>query len=339
MAITFKKDKKSAGQTSGRSGNTGNAGNNGKSGKSGKSGLSLKNRKIRKIHGQLPSKRSINLVGAGIKPINPFIAVPAIILICVLAGLISKYTVVDRIAGMASASSQLSSVRSQLDAGNKKLASYGDIADEYSHYTYTEMSDEEVLRVDRTDVLKLIDTYMRNEAHIENFSINGNVLTIQITANTLEDINFIAKLVENDPMVDFCLVTVAATDGQSLTTQASAHTYYESVNGTSDFTASTGNSIVDSIVNGAASAAVSVVGEDTLQNISRNAASAISPVISDSTNAYSSYTEYGTNLKNVDTGSALDQMVTGQITVYMTRYEEPEASETSADAQEGGAGK
>lgn len=162
--------------------------------------------------GRLPVKRTINLAGAGEKPMNLKIAIPAIILIVLAAALFSKFGVVDRLIAVSRAQGEASKVRQELEQAYAKMASYGELTEKYAHYTYSGMTAEELSRADRIEVIDMISRVIMPQATVDNWTVNGNTLTISITGSTLQEINEIAQQLEAEEIVDFCTVTTAATN-------------------------------------------------------------------------------------------------------------------------------
>ncbi len=164
----------------------------------------------------MPVKRSINLAASGTqKPIKPGIALPAVAIIVVAAILLSKFLVVDRLLDVSRAQSEVASVQSQLDASYAKLASFGEMTDEYAHYTYSNMTAEEMARTDRVEVLDLIQRVVLPQATLSSWSVTGNILTLDISRANLQEINLMAQQLNADPLVNFCTVTTAATNDRS----------------------------------------------------------------------------------------------------------------------------
>lgn len=159
----------------------------------------------------LPVKRSINLATTGEKPIQVKLAVPAIVLIVLAAVLLSKFFVVDRLMDMYGAQSEVSNLQVQLDDAYRKLNSFGDMTDEYAHYTYTGMTNEELTRTDRGAVMDLLQRMVLPQAAMSSWSLSGNVLTLNIARGSLQDINILAQELNEDPLVNFCTVTTAST--------------------------------------------------------------------------------------------------------------------------------
>ena len=160
----------------------------------------------------LPTKRSINLAKVGENKIDVKWAVVGIVLIVAAAVLFGKFAVADRFAALAEAEHQAAVVRTELEAGDARLEQYGTLAEEYAHYTFSGMTDEELNRVNRVDVMALIDKVVLPKAVVSSWSIAGNQMTLMIGDNTLQNINLIVQALEEESLVDFCVVTNAATN-------------------------------------------------------------------------------------------------------------------------------
>ena len=158
----------------------------------------------------LPVKRSVNLAGYGEKPLNLKIAVPGIILIILAAVLLSKFAVVDRLTAMSRAQREAAQLRSELNEAYAEMDSYGDMQDVYAHYTYSDMTAAELSRVERTEVVDLIQRVVVPRAQLGPWSVKDNTLTITVSGGTLQEINKISQLLNQEAVVDFCTVSTAA---------------------------------------------------------------------------------------------------------------------------------
>jgi len=173
-------------------------------------------RKKRRIPGnKVPVKRSINLVDTGKKPVRVTVALPLIILIVIAALAISKFAVIDRYARLNAAESEVARLRSELNAGYAKIDSFGELKETYAHYTYSGMTAEELQRVDRADIVEMIQHYVISQAKLGSWSVAGNVLTLSLTRSTLEEVNVLAQQLNGDDIVDFCTVQTASTSTYS----------------------------------------------------------------------------------------------------------------------------
>lgn len=159
-----------------------------------------------------PVKRTINLVTVGEKPLNIKLAIPGIVLIIFAATLFGKFAVADRLIAVSRAQHEAEVVRTQLDAGYQKIEEYGDLSEEYAHYTYSGMTVEELARADRNKVLDLIERIILPEVVVSSWSIQDNQVTLVIGSSTLQQINLLVQRLETDEMVDFCTVETASTN-------------------------------------------------------------------------------------------------------------------------------
>ncbi len=168
--------------------------------------------KAKKIsRGQLPSKKSIDLATVGAKPARVAISIPLLILIIVAALAIGKFAVLDRLNALSSAKAEVASLEQQLADGYAKIEEYGELTEEYAHYTFADMTEDELTRADRVAVLDMIRRVVIPAADVSAWELKGNELTLTLTSNTLQEINLIAQKIEEEKIVDFCTVTTAAT--------------------------------------------------------------------------------------------------------------------------------
>ena len=178
--------------------------------KSKKPGISVKEKiKGKGRRGRMPVKRSINLALADEKKIPLIKAIPAIILIVILAVLFSKFLVADRLIEMSRAADYAAQLRKDVDMAMKEIKSYGDIEETYAHYTFSGMTEEEMSLVDRTEVVELINTVLTTGDTQKTWTVSGNILTIEITGNSLDEINRLTSKIEESPIVDSCTITTA----------------------------------------------------------------------------------------------------------------------------------
>lgn len=159
----------------------------------------------------MPYKRSVNLMAVGQKPIDKKVALPAIIAIIIVAALIGKFAVVDRLMAASEAQGRVDSMQAELAEGYETIKSYGDVADKYAHYTYEDMTAEELSQTDRMKMLQLIDDEILSHLNISSWAISENQIQVVVVGSTLQRINEIVQDVEKQSMVDYCSVEKAAT--------------------------------------------------------------------------------------------------------------------------------
>ena len=161
---------------------------------------------------KLPDKTTINLVGIGEKPIKVSIAIPAIILIVIAAAALSKFGVIDRYAAMSAAQSRAAAVQAELDDCYDRMESFGELSDQYAHYTYSDMTTEELSRADRVAAVDLIDRVIRPTVEVGAWSLSGNQLSVTVTGQTLRQINTLMLRLQDEPLVNYTTVTTASTN-------------------------------------------------------------------------------------------------------------------------------
>ena len=160
---------------------------------------------------RMPVKQTINLADVGTKPIKVYVALPAILLIIAAAALLSKFAVVDRMVAVGNAEGQVAALRNELSAANEKLAGFGELSEQFAHYTYTGMTQEELTRVDRGEVVALIQRKVIPNVVLDNWSVSGNQLSMSIIGSSLQAINMLVQDLNTEAIVDYCTVRTAAT--------------------------------------------------------------------------------------------------------------------------------
>ena len=161
---------------------------------------------------RVPNKRSINLAEVGVQKFNYKVAVPAVVIILALAVLISKFGVIDRFVKVADAEREVAELQERADKAQARIAGYGELKDLYAHYTYSDMTDEELNCADRVRVMALIKRVVMPKATVNSWSVSGRQLKITLNAGTLEEINGIAQALLNESMVEYCNISTAVTD-------------------------------------------------------------------------------------------------------------------------------
>ncbi|MCR5544998.1 MAG: hypothetical protein K6F30_00775 [Lachnospiraceae bacterium] len=183
-----------------------------------------------------PTKDRINFAEVGTTPIKLEVVIPGIIVIVLCASLLSKFFVVDRLVAYNKLATEVNSLENRLSAAEETIASYGELEEEYSHYTYSGMTNDELVLQDRKAVVELINTYIISKANVGSWSITGNEVNIPITGVTFQEIGSIVAELEEDEMVDHCEV-VAATTGDEGIVFDSETSDISSLSGTSNATA------------------------------------------------------------------------------------------------------
>ena len=169
-------------------------------------------KKANRVRGRLPVKKSINLALVGQKKTRVTTVLLAVILIIIAAAAIGKFLVMDRLAEVDREEQKVRDLRTELSAANAKLDSFGELQETYAHYTFADMTGEEMRRVERSDVVDLIERVVLPAAELNSWNVKENQLTLNVTMDTLQDTNLLAQILNDEAMVEFATVKNAVTN-------------------------------------------------------------------------------------------------------------------------------
>ena len=164
-----------------------------------------------KVSAAAPTKKTMNF-SHHVSSFDLRKMMPAIIVIVIVIGLFAKFGIIDQLSKKTSAFAELSDIQTQQDVLNAKLKDYPELEKQYGRYSYGWMSEDEVSLVDRMDVYKLIESKIMDAAVIENFAVNGNVITMNMRGITLKEASAVVKDLESSDMVDSAYVYSAEAE-------------------------------------------------------------------------------------------------------------------------------
>ena len=164
---------------------------------------------------KLPSKRTINFVESLEKKASMLWAIPGIIIIVLGAMALSKYAVIDRYDKLYQAEGEVATLQSQVDQLYAVYDSMGDVAESFSHYTYSTLTDGEIQYFNRMAVLELIEKHIMTNAYVNNWQLKESTLIVPVEAKSLDVVRSIVASLETDPLVNFCTMTTAETRKES----------------------------------------------------------------------------------------------------------------------------
>ena len=164
-----------------------------------------------KVSAAAPTKKTMNF-SHHVSSFDLRKMMPAIIGIVIVIGLFAKFGIIDQLSKKTSAFAELSDIQTQQDVLNAKLKDYPELEKQYGRYSYGWMSEDEVSLVDRMEVYKLIESKVMDAAVIENFAVNGNVITMNMRGITLKEASAVVKDLESSDMVDSAYVYSAEAE-------------------------------------------------------------------------------------------------------------------------------
>ena len=156
-------------------------------------------------------KDPINFIGVGETPTNWKYAAPGIAIILIAAALFSKFAVVDRYQKLWSAQAKAAHQSELLNEGYQKLKDSEELLDRYGHYTWSYMTEEERTRRSRVEVDDLVTFIASQVLSVNSFSLSEDLLTVSISAPTLESISRLSMELERRDMVESASMPTAQT--------------------------------------------------------------------------------------------------------------------------------
>lgn len=170
-----------------------------------------KDKKKSKKQIKLPYKRAINLAEHLEKRTNWLLAIPGVILIVLGAGIFSKVAVIDRMNALDEANARVSEMQSQVDLLYQKYDELNVISEEYAHYTYSGLTEEEQQYFNRLELVKLIESRIMTKATVDNYQVKEDELIVPLRADSLEIVKEIVSDLEKDSLVNYCVMNNANT--------------------------------------------------------------------------------------------------------------------------------
>jgi type IV pilus assembly protein PilM len=126
-------------------------------------------------------------------------AIAAVILVILLA---AKFLVLDRFSSLAKAQKNVEDLEAQIELGNQFINSGDELAEEFYHYTWTDMTDEEKDRVSRKEVAELVKIINNNKVSVRQIFVSENVLTVDITTDTLQSVSELSESLNGQKSVE-----------------------------------------------------------------------------------------------------------------------------------------
>ena len=127
---------------------------------------------------------------------------PVIIIVFVAVLVLAYFGIVMPLMKKGDATNQLSAKQQQLSDLQTTLLQFSELEDQYGRYSYGWMNEQEVNTVDRMEILDIVSKKIMNKAQVEDFSISGNVLTMNIKGLSLDEVSKLTTELEEDELVE-----------------------------------------------------------------------------------------------------------------------------------------
>lgn len=159
--------------------------------------------------GDLPTKDFINIQIKKKQSFNMKKHLPIIIILALLFLVLCKFFVIDRLVEISEGTDRINAMHAELDKANKQISDLSDLEDDYAHYTTNGMTKEELSRVDRVKAMKMVDKAFTGGVKADSWNLTGNVMTLQVSGPSLSRLNKLAEDLEENSIVERCVISTA----------------------------------------------------------------------------------------------------------------------------------
>lgn len=162
-----------------------------------------------------PTKTTINMAACGRTEAAGKTLVIGMAVIAVLVLLVVKFCVFDQYARLSRAEADYNSVYQKNQELADRVSDYDEVMLEYRAYSMSFISDkndENFVRVDRKEVLDLIETVMMKRGQVLSIEIYENTAKVSMKGMNLEEISEMIRSLKNSPVVSEAQLNIAKTD-------------------------------------------------------------------------------------------------------------------------------
>ena len=163
---------------------------------------------------KIPTKTKVNLCKKEPKSRNVTTLVIGIAAILALSLCVAKFGVIDQLARLQKAETEYYTVHSQYAAMQQAVAEYPDVEAEYRTYSRNWMKNEDgngFVKVDRQDILDLIEGYVMPRGTVKNVSIQDSTVIVTMSGMSLTEISDMFDRLKEQPIVADARLTTALT--------------------------------------------------------------------------------------------------------------------------------
>ncbi len=163
---------------------------------------------MKKDNKAIASKTTLNLVVRERKFLKTARVVPLVVAVLLLAALVGKFAVADRLAQVAAARREVEDIESQIDALQAAYADYDEVEERYNQYTY---KDFDRTLADRMDVLALVEREIFPVCRVQRLALAEKRLDMSLEGLTLRNTSDLINRLKADKLVSEVFVSTAAT--------------------------------------------------------------------------------------------------------------------------------
>ena len=172
---------------------------------------------LQKIKGHYPTKTSINLVYKEKETGKNMMALVLFGVFLVLLAIFTKFMVIDQIAAVNEAEGLYQTRQDQLATLQRSNSVYDQVEAEYSHLGIGNLSQAELERHDRVNMLDVIDDKVGISKGIRTIQISENTAVLSFLTLELKDMATIISRLEESEHVSYVTASRAATENYTVT--------------------------------------------------------------------------------------------------------------------------
>lgn len=127
----------------------------------------------------------------------------------IAALLISKFAIVNRYDAVYKAESEVQVLQAKVDMDKSISESSPELAEQFYHNTWTDMTESEMSRIRRLTACELIELIGSDTIKIKDYNVRENLITVDITTDTLANISKLSEALNEKPEVESVSVASA----------------------------------------------------------------------------------------------------------------------------------
>ena len=169
---------------------------------------------------KLPTKTTINLAKRESRRKDLLTLTVGGVLILLLAGSVAKFGVIDQLDRLSQAESSYNQVHSQYLSTLQAVEDYPEVEERYRTYSRSWMNAGDkngLAKVDRQEVLDLLEQRMMPRGQVNSVSLRDSVLVVSMSGMNLRQISTMVESIREDPIVESASLNLASTEEKKKT--------------------------------------------------------------------------------------------------------------------------
>lgn len=164
---------------------------------------------------KLPTKTRINLAKRESRKKDMITLGVGIVLIAGLSAAVAKFAVIDQLDRLSAAEGAYNAVHVQYVAMQQAVADYPNVEERYRTYSRSWMLSGDtngLARVDRADVLDLVEARLLPYGRINTLSLRDSVMVVSMSGMNLSQISAMFERLQTDEIVASASLNMASTE-------------------------------------------------------------------------------------------------------------------------------